>query len=78
MNHLEKKCPFPKIAQFCCAVCVENLDGNLLMHNDQCEMERLNCVRTYILWYFNAVEHSQYLTCWDNVCHWKLSAVKDI
>jgi len=32
------------------------------MHTDKCEMERLNCVRMYILWYVIAVEQAEYLT----------------
>ena len=31
------------------------------MHSDMCELERLNCVRIYVLWYFIAVEQAQCL-----------------
>jgi len=32
-----------KIAQFYCTLRVENLNHNLFMHTDKCEMERINC-----------------------------------
>jgi hypothetical protein len=78
MNQLEKKIHVTKIAQFYCARSVENLDHNLFMHTDKCEIERLNCVTMYILSYFNAIGHAQYLTGEDNVCRSEMSAVKNI
>jgi hypothetical protein len=48
------------------------------MHTDKYEIERLNCVTINILSYFNAVEHTQYLTGEDNVCGSEKCAVKNI
>ena len=49
MNKLKNIFPVTMIAQFYCTLSVDSLDHNLFMHTDKYKMERLICVRIYIL-----------------------------